>query len=39
MIPIAQVVAIEFTMPVWTALLAVAFLGERLGPVRIAAVC
>jgi drug/metabolite transporter (DMT)-like permease len=38
MIPIAQVVAIEFTMPVWTALLAVAFLGERLGPVRIAAV-
>jgi drug/metabolite transporter (DMT)-like permease len=38
MIPIAQVVAIEFTMPVWTALLAVAFLGERLGPVRIGAV-
>ena len=38
LIPIAQVVAIEFTMPVWTALLAVAFLGERLGPARIAAV-
>jgi drug/metabolite transporter (DMT)-like permease len=38
MIPIAQVVAIEFTMPIWTALLAVAFLGERLGAARIAAV-
>ena len=24
MIPLAQVVAIEFTMPIWTALLAVA---------------
>ncbi len=30
MIPLAQVVAIEFTMPIWTALLAVAFLGERM---------
>lgn len=30
MIPIAQVVSIEFTMPIWTALLAAAFLGERL---------
>src|SRR6476619_1038208 len=30
MIPLAQVVAIEFTMPIWTALLAAAFLGERL---------
>src|SRR6187402_2287685 len=38
MIPIAQVVAIEFTMPIWTALLAVAFLGERLGAARIIAV-
>ncbi len=38
MIPIAQVVAIEFTSPVWTALLAVAFLGERLGAARIVAV-
>jgi drug/metabolite transporter (DMT)-like permease len=38
MIPIAQVVAIEFTMPVWTALLAVTFLGERLGAARILAV-
>jgi len=38
MIPLAQVVAIEFTMPIWTALLAVAFLGERLGAARIVAV-
>jgi len=38
MIPIAQVVAIEFTMPIWTALLAVAFLGERLGAARVVAV-
>ncbi len=30
MIPLAQVVAIEFTMPIWSALLAVAFLGERM---------
>ena len=38
MIPIAQVVAIEFTMPIWTALLAVSFLGERLGGMRILAI-
>jgi drug/metabolite transporter (DMT)-like permease len=38
MIPIAQVVAIEFTSPIWTAILAVIFLGERLGAARIAAV-
>jgi drug/metabolite transporter (DMT)-like permease len=38
LIPLAQVVAIEFTMPIWTALLAVSFLGERLGPARIGAV-
>ena len=38
MIPIAQVVAIEFTMPIWTALLAVAFLGERLNAARVVAV-
>jgi len=29
LIPMAHVVAIEFTMPIWTALLAAAFLGER----------
>jgi drug/metabolite transporter (DMT)-like permease len=30
LIPIGQVVAIEFTMPIWTALLAASFLGERI---------
>jgi drug/metabolite transporter (DMT)-like permease len=30
LIPLAQVVAIEFTMPIWAALLAVAFIGERM---------
>jgi drug/metabolite transporter (DMT)-like permease len=30
LIPIAQVVALEFTMPVWTAILAASFLGERI---------
>jgi drug/metabolite transporter (DMT)-like permease len=38
LIPIAQVIAIEFTMPLWTALLAAAFLGERLSASRIGAV-
>lgn len=32
---LATVFAIEFTMPVWTALLAFAFLGERLTPNRV----
>ena len=30
LIPLAQVISIEFTMPLWTAILAVAFLGERM---------
>ncbi len=30
LIPIGQVVAIEFTMPIWTAMLAASFLGERI---------
>ena len=38
MIPIAEVVAIEFTGPVWVALLAVMFLGERMTAARLAAV-
>lgn len=38
MIPLAQVVAIEFTNPLWTALLAVVFLGERLNRWKVAAV-
>lgn len=38
MIPIAEVVAIEFTGPVWVALLAVLLLGERMTAARLAAV-
>jgi drug/metabolite transporter (DMT)-like permease len=30
LIPLAQVVSIEFTMPIWSAALAVIFLGERM---------
>jgi drug/metabolite transporter (DMT)-like permease len=30
MIPMAQVIAIEFTAPIWAALMAAGFLGERL---------
>ncbi|MEK1886714.1 MAG: DMT family transporter [Phyllobacterium sp.] len=35
MIPLAQVIAIEFTTPAWTAVMAVAFLGERLNIWRV----
>ena len=38
LIPLAQVVAIEFTMPIWTALLAALFLHERLHRWKVAAV-
>src|SRR5689334_4367903 len=38
LIPIGQVVAIEFTMPIWTALLAASFLGERITLFRLAAI-
>jgi drug/metabolite transporter (DMT)-like permease len=38
MIPIAEVVAIEFTGPVWVALLAVVALGEKMTAARVAAV-
>jgi len=38
LIPIGQVVAIEFTMPIWTAILAVAFLGERITVRKVAAI-
>jgi len=34
LIPLAQVVAIEFTMPIWAAVLAVAFLGERMNSLK-----
>jgi drug/metabolite transporter (DMT)-like permease len=38
LIPIAQVISIEFTMPIWTAILAASFLGERVGLWKIVAV-
>ncbi len=38
LIPLAQVVSIEFTMPIWTAILAVSFLGERMTVWKIAAI-
>ncbi len=38
LIPIGQVVAIEFTMPIWTAILAATFLGERMTSWKIAAI-
>jgi drug/metabolite transporter (DMT)-like permease len=34
--PLAQVIAIEFTMPLWAMLLAVVVLGERLTGLRVA---
>ena len=36
-IPLAEVFAIEFTIPIWTALLAAFFLGERLSRARLLA--
>jgi drug/metabolite transporter (DMT)-like permease len=38
LIPIAQVVAIEFTMPIWTAVLAASFLGERITVWKVSAI-
>ncbi len=38
LIPLAEVIAIEFTTPIWTAILATAFLGERMNIRRILAV-
>jgi drug/metabolite transporter (DMT)-like permease len=37
LIPLAEVIAIEFTMPLWIAILAVAFLGERMYGFKVAA--
>jgi len=34
-LPLATVFAIEFTMPVWTAILALVFLNEKLSPPRL----
>ena len=38
LIPLGQVVSIEFTMPIWTAILASSFLGERMTVWKIAAI-
>jgi drug/metabolite transporter (DMT)-like permease len=38
LIPLGQVVAIEFTMPIWTAILAASFLGERITVWKVAAI-
>ena len=38
MIPLAELIAIEFTTPFWGALLAVAFLGETLNRRKMSAI-
>lgn len=38
LIPLGQVVSIEFTLPIWTAILAASFLGERVTVWKIAAI-
>jgi drug/metabolite transporter (DMT)-like permease len=38
MIPLAELISIEFTTPFWTAILAMTFLGEKLNRQRMAAV-
>src|SRR5436190_19875377 len=38
LIPIGQVVAIEFTMPIWTAILAAMFLAERITVWKVGAI-
>lgn len=38
MIPLAQLISIEFTTPIWGALLAVLFLGERMSLRKVAAI-
>ena len=38
LIPLAQVVAIEFTMPIWSALLAAVFLHERITTWKVLAI-
>jgi drug/metabolite transporter (DMT)-like permease len=38
LIPLAQVVSIEFTMPIWGALIATLFLGEKITPFKITAI-
>jgi drug/metabolite transporter (DMT)-like permease len=38
MIPLAQLISIEFTMPVWTAVFAALFLGERIGGLKVVSI-
>ena len=38
LIPLGQVVSLEFTMPIWTAILAASFLGERMTVWKILAI-
>jgi drug/metabolite transporter (DMT)-like permease len=38
LIPLGEVVSIEFTMPIWTAILAASFLGERMTAGKISAI-
>ena len=38
LIPLAQVVSIEFTMPIWVAILAVVFLGEKMNRWKVASI-
>jgi drug/metabolite transporter (DMT)-like permease len=38
LIPLGQVVSLEFTMPIWTAILAASFLGERITIWKISAI-
>jgi drug/metabolite transporter (DMT)-like permease len=38
LIPLGEVVSIEFTMPIWTAILAASFLGERMTLGKISAI-
>ena len=38
LIPLAQVISIEFTMPIWTAVLAVLFIGEKLNRWKVVAI-
>ncbi|MHA6684317.1 DMT family transporter [Mesorhizobium sp. A556] len=38
LIPLAVLISIEFTTPIWTAVLAVGFLGEKLSRARLASI-
>ncbi|MGX9146088.1 DMT family transporter [Mesorhizobium sp. 128a] len=38
LIPLAVLISIEFTTPIWTAILAVSFLGEKLSRPKLAAI-